>query len=100
MKSIYKCLNTKMEAWEFCKNWLKPSPEEEDTKTYKGKCNRLLKEALGMESDEGIKRWGKRYEKMPPQHKVTLSYLDSLRRISEIASKCKAIDEILSKTKE
>lgn len=89
-----------MDAWEFCRNWFKPSPEEEETKTYKGKCNRLLKEALGMESDEGIKRWGKRYEKIPLQHKITLSYLDRLRRISEIAGECKTIEDILSKHNE
>jgi hypothetical protein len=87
---MYDFLEHPMEAWEFCREWYQPTEEEETSRDYKGRCNKLLARVLS-QSEESVKRWGSRFERMPQNHKQTLSYIYSLRKVLEITSAHKDI---------
>ncbi len=73
---------------EFCRLWFGADDEMERSRGYRAECVRLLSRILNVKLETINSKWGEgiEFDKMPPQHEITLSYANSLREIIDAAS--------------
>jgi hypothetical protein len=75
----------RMDAETFCDRWfgldqLEPEEREQvkQERGYRARCVRILSAVL-RKPEKTISNWGSRFEAMPEDYEVTLTYADALR---------------------
>lgn len=93
-------LSQRVKPEVFCERWFGATPDDKESWGYRAKCVKLLSKVLGIRDSVISNQWGPGYtfEKMPPQHEVTLQYADIVRQMIQASAEAPDIlDAVLER---